>query len=127
MRDTIEQLAYRNQEMEQEQEFAQKVFTNIIDPSLDKAINIKNHLSPMSFFNGDLLLVEQKLSGGQYIMLGDFTGHGLRAALGAIPVADIFRTMIAKGFPMEEIVSEINQKLKNILPTGVFFVPVLSK
>jgi len=120
LRDTIEQLAYRNQEMEQEQEFAQKVFANIINPSFLNVINIKYLLSPMSIFNGDLLFVGQNLSGGQTIMLGDFTGHGLRAALGAIPVADIFRTMLTKGFAIEEIVFEINQKLKNILPTGVF-------
>ena len=120
LRDTIEQLADRNQEMKEDQEFAQKVFANIINPSFLNAINIKYLLSPMSIFNGDLLLVEQNLSGGQSIMLGDFTGHGLRAALGAIPVADIFRTMLTKGFSIAEIVFEVNQKLKNILPTGVF-------
>ncbi|MBF0572331.1 MAG: SpoIIE family protein phosphatase [Desulfamplus sp.] len=116
-----EQLARRNKEMVEEQEFAQKVFTNIIDPCFLNTVNIKYLISPMSLFNGDILLVEQNLSGRQVIMLGDFTGHGLRAALGAIPVADIFRTMLAKGFALEEIVSEVNQKLKIILPTGLFF------
>jgi CheY-like chemotaxis protein len=75
-----EQLDSRNKEMEEEQKFAQKVFTNIINPSFFSELNIKYLLSPMSIFNGDILLVEQNLSGSQVVMLGDFTGHGLRAA-----------------------------------------------
>lgn len=120
LKDTVKQLADRNQEMVEDQEFAQKVFTNLINPKSLNAINIKYILSSMSIFNGDLLFVEQNLSGCQTIMLGDFTGHGLRAAIGTIPVAEIFRAMLTKGFSMEEIVFETNKKLNNILPTGVF-------
>ena len=120
LKQTIEKLAFRNEELNQEQEFAQKIFSNIIDPGLLDAINIKYLLSPMSVFNGDLLLVEQDQSRGQFVMLGDFTGHGLRAALGAIPVSETFRSMVRKGFSIEDIVDEINRKLKAILPVGVF-------
>ena len=120
LRQTIEKLAYRNEELHQEQEFAQKIFTNIVNPGFLDAVNIKYLLSPMSVFNGDLLLVEQDMSRGQFVMLGDFTGHGLKAALGAIPVAETFRSMVKKGFSIEDIVSEINRKLKAILPVGVF-------
>ena len=120
LRQTIEKLAYANEELNQEQEFAQKIFTNILNPGFLGAVNIKYLLSPMSVFNGDLLQVEQDLSRGQFVMLGDFTGHGLRAALGAIPVSETFRSMVKKGFSVEDIVSEINRKLKAILPVGVF-------
>ena len=120
LRMTIEKLAYRNEELNQEQEFAQKIFTNIVNPGFLDAVNIKYLLSPMSVFNGDLLLVEQDLSRGQFVMLGDFTGHGLKAALGAIPVSETFRSMVKNGFSIEDIVSEINRKLKAILPVGVF-------
>ena len=94
LRQTIEKLAYANEELNQEQEFAQKIFTNILNPGFLGAVNIKYLLSPMSVFNGDLLQVEQDLSRGQFVMLGDFTGHGLRAALGAIPVSETFRSMV---------------------------------
>ena len=120
LKQTIEKLAFRNEELNQEQEFAQKIFSNIIDPGFLDAVNIKYLLSPMSVFNGDLLLVEQDQSRGQFVMLGDFTGHGLRAALGAIPVSETFRSMVKKGFSIEDIVDEINRKLKEILPVGVF-------
>ena len=54
-------------------------------------------------------------------MVGDFTGHGLPAAVGAIPVADVFYGMATKGFSISAIVEEINRKLKAVLPTEVFF------
>ena len=53
-------------------------------------------------------------------MVGDFTGHGLPAAVGAIPVADVFYGMATKGFSISAIVEEINRKLKAVLPTEVF-------
>ena len=120
LRQTNETLAFRNEELNQEQEFAQKIFSNIVDPGFLDAVNIKYLLSPMSVFNGDLLLVEQDQSRGQFVMLGDFTGHGLRAALGTIPVSETFRSMVRRGFSIEDIVDEINRKLKEILPVGVF-------
>jgi len=54
-------------------------------------------------------------------MLGDFTGHGLAAALGALPASEVFRAMTAKGFSAHLILAGINKKLCNLLPTGMFF------
>lgn len=59
------------------------------------------------------------------MLLGDFTGHGLSAAIGTIPVTDIFNGMTAKGFPFSEIVAEINQRLHRILPRGLFLAAAL--
>ena len=56
-----------------------------------------------------------------YFLTGDFTGHGLLAALGAMPVSEVFRAMTTKGFSPEEILSGINKKLKSLLPVGMFF------
>ena len=121
LKDVLSQLAFRKRELEQEQEFAKNIFNNIINPSFIDFSNIKYLISPMSIFNGDLLLVTKNLAGGQYIVLGDFTGHGLKAAVGAIPVSDLIYAMSAKGFPIEKILYEINNKLHKILPTDVFF------
>jgi anti-sigma regulatory factor (Ser/Thr protein kinase) len=54
------------------------------------------------------------------LFLGDFTGHGLPAAIGAMPLAEIFYGMTSKGFSMEEVLREVNSKLRKILPVGVF-------
>ena len=103
-----------------EQRVAKQVFDNIAHPGCIDAPNIKYLLSPMAVFNGDLVLASRKPSGGMFVFLGDFTGHGLPAAIGAMPVSEIFYGMAQKGFSLQDILREINKKLKRILPVGVF-------
>jgi serine phosphatase RsbU (regulator of sigma subunit) len=55
-----------------------------------------------------------------YVLLGDFTGHGLTAAVGVLPAAEVFRAMTGKGFSAMEILQAINAKLNRLLPTGMF-------
>src|SRR3546814_8115398 len=50
-----------------------------------------------------------------HILLGDFTGHGLPAAVGAMPLAEVFYGMTAKGYGLAQILREMNAKLKRIL------------
>jgi CheY-like chemotaxis protein len=114
------ELEYHQERLLREQNVAKTIFSNIAHAGCLNSPNIKYMLSPMAIFNGDLLLAARKPSGGMYVMLGDFTGHGLSAAIGAIPVADIFYRMTAKGFGIDELVAEINNKLRNVLPTGIF-------
>ena len=116
-RDTI---AANNQHMLHEQHVAKAVFDNVAHSGCLDAANIKYMLSPLAVFNGDVLLAARKPSGGMHVFLGDFTGHGLPAAIGAMPIAEIFYGMTAKGFGLRNILREINSKLKSILPVGFF-------
>ena len=109
-----------NEYMVHEQEVAKAVYDNVTHAGCLHLPNLKYLLSPFSIFNGDVLLAARKPSGSMHILLGDFTGHGLPAAIGAMPLAEIFYGMTAKGFSMESILREINIKLKNILPIGYF-------
>ncbi len=120
MKTQKDQLAYHHAHLQQEQKVAEEVFRNILHAGCLDAPHIQYLLSPMAVFNGDLLLVSPKPSGGLHIMVGDFTGHGLPAALGAIPVSDLFYDMTANGYAISDIVAAMNQKLKTSLPTGVF-------
>jgi len=115
-----EVLTSHHQHLQREYEVAKKLFNTIVHPGCLDAPHLKYLLSPMAIFNGDLLLAARQPSGGLHIMVGDFTGHGLPAAVGAIPMSDIFYSMTAKGDAISDIVAEANQKLKAILPTGVF-------
>jgi Serine phosphatase RsbU, regulator of sigma subunit len=76
-------------------------------------------------FCGDLLIFERTPDDRLHILLGDFTGHGLAAAVGALPTADAFYAMTQKGFSIGEIAAEINRKLHALLPTGHFCAAVL--
>ncbi len=104
---------------------AEQIFTAITGAGRLSAPNIHYLLSPMANTSGDLILAAYTPSGGQHFLLGDFAGHGLSAALGAIPVSDIFYSMTAKGFHVCDIVREINAKLYNRLPTGFFLAACL--
>ncbi len=116
----MQQIADNNAYLVQEQRVAKAVFDNVAHTGCLDAPNIKSLLSPLAVFNGDVLLAAYTPSGGMHLLLGDFTGHGLPAAIGAMPLAEIFYGMTGKGFGMIEVLREINLKLKTILPVGVF-------
>ena len=116
-----DEIDVHNEHMLREQKVAKKIFSKIVhEGCLDLPI-IKYMLSPLSVFNGDLLLAARTPSGGINILLGDATGHGLPAAIGAVPISDIFYDMTANGSSVVEIVLALNQKLKTILPPEFFF------
>ncbi|MFK7864435.1 MAG: SpoIIE family protein phosphatase [Pseudohongiellaceae bacterium] len=115
-----DEISKHHQHLIHEQKVAKAVFDNVAHSGCLDSPNIKYMLSPMAMFNGDVLLAAVKPSGGMHILLGDFTGHGLPAAIGAMPMAEIFYYMTSKGFGITDIIAEINMKLKSILPVGVF-------
>ena len=104
-----------------EQEIAEAVFVNAIQSSNIESEYLRQAVRPAGVFSGDMVLSAYSPSGDLLFLTGDFTGHGLLAALGAMPVSEVFRAMAAKGFSAEEILVGINKKLKSILPTGMFF------
>ncbi len=71
-------------------------------------------------FCGELVIFEHTPEGHLHLFMGDFTGHGLSAAMGALPISDIFFSMTRKGCSIAQIVEEMNLKLFEILPTGKF-------
>jgi two-component system, HptB-dependent secretion and biofilm response regulator len=121
LRQHNEELAEHRRNLIHEQQVAQRLFEKIVRSGDLDAGNIRYLVSSMSIFNGDLVLAARRPEGGQHVLVGDFTGHGLAASIGAIPVARIFESMTSRGFPLVRVLSEINQRLREVLPTGVFF------
>ncbi|WP_221799273.1 ATP-binding SpoIIE family protein phosphatase [Oceanobacter mangrovi] len=121
-RDTI---ARHNEHMMREQEAAKAVFDNVAHQGCLSADNIRYLVSPLAIFNGDVLLAARQPNGSMNLLLGDFTGHGLPAAIGAMPLAEIFYGMTNKGYGVRDIVREINFRLKQILPVGFFCCAVM--
>ncbi len=125
LKEKNDELSQHHDRLQREHEIAERVFANTLNAANLDAPNIKYLLQPMAVTNGDLLLAARKPSGDYSYLLGDFTGHGLSAAIGAVPVSDIFYAMTRKGFHISEIASEVNRKLKAILPTGLFLAACL--
>ncbi|KIP95652.1 ATP-binding SpoIIE family protein phosphatase [Pseudomonas fluorescens] len=103
-----------------EQRVAKAVFDKVAHSGCLSAPNIRYLQSPYALFNGDLLLAAYTPAGDMHVMLGDFTGHGLPAAVGAMPLAEVFYGMTAKGYGLAETLREMNAKLKRILPVDMF-------
>lgn len=114
-----------NQNLMNEQELIEHFFESAIKQSfLDEKI-IKYHMSSMSAFNGDLLLAERAPQGGIYLIMGDFSGHGLTAAMGTLPVAMIFFKMVEHSSSVGAIAREINAQLYKLMPPSMFFVATI--
>lgn len=120
-----QELERHNKELKQNYEVASNVFKKVMHSEALNSSAIKYSLTPVAIFNGDILLAAYRPCGQLQVMLGDFTGHGISAAIGAIPVADIFYGMTAKGFGLADILEEINNKMLRILPRGLFLAACL--
>jgi len=71
-------------------------------------------------FCGDIVYSAPRPSGGVNILLANFIGRGLSAAVAALPVAEVFYGMTEKGFGLSDIIAEINNKLLFVLPENLF-------
>ena len=75
---------------------------------------------PLQGFSGDLALAFESQCGRRYTLLADLTGHGIAAAISAAPVASIFRATAHNCLTVAEIVTELNNRLNALLPSGFF-------
>ncbi|HEX5364686.1 MAG TPA: SpoIIE family protein phosphatase [Gallionella sp.] len=86
---------------------------------------VKFHLQPTEHFSGDLIAAARHPDGRLHLMLADSTGHGLSAALAAMPVIQPFYSMTGKGYGISAIAREINRKVKEVLPVSHFVAAIL--
>ncbi len=123
--DQRDQIARHHHHLLNEQRVAKAVFDKVTHSGCLDAPNIRFLQSPYALFNGDLMLAALTPSGDMRVLLGDFTGHGLPAAVGAMPLAEVFYGMTAKGYGMAQVLREMNAKLKRILPGDMFCCALL--
>lgn len=125
LNDSREMLEYHKQLMDREHSIVECVFANEFERRKTECDNLKTYTSPMSLFNGDLVLSAPSPAGGIYLLVGDFTGHGLSAAIGSLPVSGIFHNLTEKQSSVSQIASDINERLYELLPTNMFFCATL--
>lgn len=111
--------------MQRDQEIAEQVFSAAVMADNAASDLLQTLLRSADTFNGDIMLSAPTPQGGLCVLLGDFTGHGLAAAIGALPLSQTFHAMVGKGFGMQEVLTEINAKLRHLLPTGMFMAGCL--
>lgn len=119
------QLTFYRNAIEREHKIAEHIFANalLFNQSFEQYLDYC--LKPASDFNGDLFIASTSPTGGMYFLIGDFTGHGLASAIGALPVSQAFQTMSKKGLSLMEMAETINQTLLMLLPNDMFFAAAI--
>ncbi|TVQ70053.1 MAG: response regulator [Chromatiaceae bacterium] len=109
-----------------EQELAEHIFQRVVaarNVAMDRIAVLQRAATT---FCGDLVLTAYLPDGGLRVLVGDFTGHGLAAAIGALPVTEIFHTMTWEGADELELLREINGRLHDLLPADRFMTACLA-
>lgn len=115
-----ESISHLYTQMKYEEKLAETVFTRAVTAPNIESDNVRTLSWPASTFSGDMILTAYGPGGDFHLLLGDFTGHGLTAAIGALPVAEVFRAMVNKGYNADNVLTAINLKLHTMLPADVF-------
>lgn len=82
-------------------------------------------LTPAESLSGDLIAAARTPGQALYVLLADGIGHGLTAALNVLPLTQPFYSMTEKGYAISDILTEMNNKVRQVLPVGRFVCVVL--
>lgn len=104
---------------------AQRIFTRLVHEHSTPIDAIRVLQRPAEAFCGDLVLTTRMPNGKVRILVADFTGHGMTAAVGAMPVATLFRSMSGQGRSDAALLAKINQRLYELLPVDLFMAACL--
>lgn len=88
------------------------------------ASNIEALIAPLETSNGDIVLSACTPNGHRHFLIGDFTGHGLSAAIAGPLVSSLFYTQSEKGVELKEIIKTLNTELFYKLPPEVFMAAI---
>jgi CheY-like chemotaxis protein/anti-sigma regulatory factor (Ser/Thr protein kinase) len=116
--------AYRAAEEDQKRT-AEHVIRRLANQELLEESVLQHWTRPASVFSGDLVAAAVGPSGVLHVMLADGAGHGLAAALSALPVTQPFYRMTQKGYPISTIAEEMNAKIRMLLPVERFVAATL--
>lgn len=120
-----EVLTRLHNQTEREHEIAKAVFERAMGVSLKDCTNTRSYMSSAATFCGDILLTSISPAGSLYVLLADLTGHGLPAAIGALPVSQLFFEATAIGDSVSEIARKMNNTLDNFLPEEMFAAAII--
>lgn len=106
--------------IEREHEMAHQVLDHIQTRSEKNSDQVAITRLSAASFNGDLALVKTRSDGARLVFVGDFTGHGLPASIGALPVMQTFFDAVDDLICVNELAIRINRILFSILPDYMF-------
>ncbi|WP_371323550.1 SpoIIE family protein phosphatase [Dechloromonas sp. ZY10] len=116
--------AYYDQ-TQNEQQLAQRLMEKQLHRKGLQDKRLRYKVIPAENFSGDIVAANRSPEGRFYALLADATGHGLPAAISALPVLAIFYRLARLNSSLREMVHELNQQLKESMPIGRFVAATL--
>ena len=112
-------LAKHNAVLQKERAYIERIILNMRDDANFIEESIRYLITPVEKTNGDLLL-SARAGDHRYFLIGDFTGHGLAAAMGGPLVSSLFYMLANDQQPLESIIKILNRELFKKLPADLF-------
>lgn len=127
LRQAQRELEARNLELLEERRLVEDILSRMRShPQFDPR-HLRLLMEPVERANGDIVLSAFTREGHQWVLAGDFTGHGLRAAMAAPLVAHAFYSEASANGDIVRAIAEINQILCRQLPTGFFMAACIAE
>ena len=105
---------------------ANNIMNHIMRSDVLRDPQIRYFLRPAQQFSGDIIVANRDNKGDLRVMLADVTGHGLQAAMFLQRTFWIFHAMSKKGLPTGDIVTEINQYMRELNVSGRFIAAAVA-
>ncbi|MEI6413398.1 MAG: SpoIIE family protein phosphatase [Pseudomonadota bacterium] len=118
-------LEARNRDLSAERKQVEEIILKMRNADVFDDCHLRYLMAPVEQTNGDMLLAIRTPDQRQLLLVGDFTGHGVSAALGGPLVAYLFHHLADQGRSGGEILSAINTQLHRRLPVTMFFAACL--
>lgn len=118
-------LLVREAERREEHRLAAAMLAAVTDSSASLPAGFSAWQRPMGEIGGDVLLAGVTPRGTHVCLVGDFTGHGVPAALGILPVAADFRRRLTRGDSPAAILGALDDQLSKVLPPQMFLAAAL--
>ncbi|QCU90332.1 fused response regulator/phosphatase [Thiomicrorhabdus sediminis] len=109
-----------NQRLQRERNHLEQIIRCMREDNRFVSDNLSQLISPVEASNGDIILSTLNRFNHQHLLVGDFTGHGLNAAVAGPLVSSLFYTQNEQGASALAVLEKINNELYRKLPSQHF-------
>ncbi len=110
--------------VKKDQDYIEYIMQTMREDKRFIADNLTTVISPVERSNGDIVLSALAPNGHRHLLIGDFTGHGLSAAIAGPLVSSLFYIQTEQGMSLDRIIERINLELFYKLPAEVFMAAI---
>lgn len=125
LREARANLENHNLALLHERELVEDIITRMRTAKFFDDRHLRYLIAPVDRANGDILLSTYTPDGRQWVLVGDFTGHGLPAAVGSPLISYVFYSQAKMGGSIEATLEIINTVLCQQLPINIFMAACL--